>query len=62
MKQSKDGRKAKDLKRKKLSVTQQEAVRGGISDGTSNTIMVAEVTMPAVPAVQVRRTNKAVSP
>jgi len=60
MKQSKDGRKAKDLKRKKLSVTQQEAVKGGISDGTSNTIMFAEVV--TVPAVQVRRTNKAVSP
>lgn len=60
MKQSKDGRKAKDLTRKKLSVTQQEAVKGGISDGTSNTIMFAEVV--TVPAVQVRRTNKAVSP
>lgn len=60
MKQSKDGRKAKDLERKKLSVTQQEAVKGGISDGTSNTIMFAEVV--TVPAVQVRRTNKAVSP
>jgi len=60
MKQSKDGRKAKDLKRKKLSVTQQEAVKGGISDGTSNTIMFAEVV--TAPAVQVRRTNKAVSP
>jgi hypothetical protein len=60
MNQSKDGRKAKDLERKKLSVTQQEAVKGGISDGTSNTIMFAEVV--TVPAVQVRRTNKAVSP
>jgi len=56
MKQSKDGRRAKDLKRKKLSVTQQEAVKGGIADGTSNTIMVAEVKLPAV---QVRRTSKA---
>jgi hypothetical protein len=57
MKQSKDGRRAKDLKRKKLSVTQQEAVKGGIADGTSNTIMFADVV--TVPAVQLRRTSKA---
>ena len=64
MKQKKDagrdGRRMKDLKGKKLSVTQQEAVKGGITDGTSNTIMFAEVKLPAV---QVRRVdNKAVSP
>ena len=53
------GRRAKDLKSKKLSVTQQDAVKGGITDGTSNTIMVAEMKLPAV---QLRRDNKAVSP
>ncbi|MET0487043.1 MAG: hypothetical protein ABW216_15175 [Candidatus Rokuibacteriota bacterium] len=65
MKQNKDagrgGRRMKDLKGKKLSVTQQEAVKGGITDGTSNTIMFAEVVK--LPAVQERRfANKAVSP
>jgi hypothetical protein len=64
MKQNKDAgqgeRRMKDLKGKKLSVTQQEAVKGGITDGTSNTIMIAEVKLPAV---QVRpAANKAVSP
>lgn len=65
MKQNKSagrgGRRMKDLKGKKLSVTQQEAVKGGITDGTSNTIMFAEVVK--LPAVQERRfANKAVSP
>ena len=32
---------AKDLKRKKLSVSQQAAVRGGIADGTSHTVLMA---------------------
>ena len=64
MKQNKDagrgGRRMKDLKGKKLSVTQQAAVKGGITDGTSNTIMIAEVVKPTE---QMRRTaNKAVSP
>jgi hypothetical protein len=62
MKQNKrGGRRMKDLKGKKLSVTQQEAVKGGITDGTSNTIMFAEVVK--LRAVQERRfANKAVSP
>ena len=65
MKQTKSagrgGRRMKDLKGKKLSVTQQEAVKGGITDGTSNTILFAEVVK--LPAVQERRfANKAVSP
>jgi hypothetical protein len=51
MKQNTDagrgGRKTKDLKRKKLSVTQQAAVRGGIADGTSNTVAMA-TRLPAV--------------
>lgn len=63
MKQSKGagrgGRKLKDLKGKKLSVTQQAAVKGGISDGTSNTIMIAEMKLPAVQ--QRRLDSKAVS-
>ena len=45
MKQNTDagrgGRRLKDLKRKKLSVTQQAAVRGGIADGSSNTAAAA---------------------
>jgi hypothetical protein len=53
------GRRAKDLKSKKLSVTQQDAVKGGITDGTSNTIMFAE---KAKPVEQMRPVNKAVSP
>ena len=40
---TKGGRAVKDLKRGKLSVSQQAAVKGGITDGTSNTIMVGEV-------------------
>jgi hypothetical protein len=64
MKQNKSagrgGRRMRDLKGKKLSVTQQEAVKGGITDGTSNTIMFAEVVKPTE---QMRRAaNKAVSP
>lgn len=66
MKQDKDagrgGRRAKDLKGKKLSVAQQAAVRGGISDGTSNTLMIGEVTMPAVKGPQVRRRNGQAAP
>jgi hypothetical protein len=45
----------KDLKGKKLSVKQQAAVKGGISDGTSNTLMVGEKAL--LPAVRTRRGN-----
>lgn len=66
MKQDKDagrgGRRMKDLKGKKLSVAQQAVVRGGISDGTSNTLMVGEATVPAVQATPLRRANKAAQP
>ena len=66
MSQDKDAdrgrRRMKDLKRKKLSVTQQAAVRGGISDGTSNTLMVAEATLPAVQTVQAKRRNGQTAP
>lgn len=54
------GRKVKNLKGKKLSVTEQTVVRGGVSDGTSNTLMVGEKVL--LPAVQPRRTNGMVSP
>jgi hypothetical protein len=54
------GHKAKDLKGKKLSVTQQAVVRGGVSDGTSNTLMLGEKAL--LPAVRVRRGNGTASP
>jgi hypothetical protein len=56
---TKSGRGVKDLKGKKLSVSQQAAVKGGISDGTSNTFMIGEKT---VVAYQPRRQNGMVSP
>ena len=62
MKRNKDadrsGRRAKDLKGKKLSVSQQAAVKGGFADGSRNRLL-----LPAVlPAEQLHPTSKAVSP
>ena len=58
MKQNTDagrgGRKLKDLKRKKLSVTQQAAVRGGFADGSSHRMLL--------PAMPLRPTNRGSSP
>jgi hypothetical protein len=58
---TKSGRGVKDLKRRKLSVSQQAAVKGGITDGTSNTIMVGEV-VPRPVAKPVQRRNGAALP
>ena len=55
-------RRTKDLESKPLSVAQQAVVRGGIADGTSNTIMVSEATLPAVQGPQVRRRNGQAAP
>lgn len=62
MKQRKDGsrgRRPKDLE--KLSVKQQD-VKGGITDGTSNTLMLSEKVLPAVQGPSLRRDNGAVQP
>ena len=64
MKQRKDGsrgRRPKDLESKKLSVKQQD-VKGGITDGTSNTLMLSERVLPAVQGPSLRRDNGAVQP
>jgi hypothetical protein len=53
--------KPKDLESRKLSVTRQD-VKGGITDGTSNTLMFAEKTLPAVQGSRLRRDNGAVQP
>jgi hypothetical protein len=55
------GRTPKDLESKKLRVTRQD-VKGGISDGTSNTLMFAEKTLPAVQGPRLRRDNGSVQP
>ena len=46
-------RNVKDLKAKKLSMKQQTAVKGGITDGSSNTIILGESTL----RVPVKRKN-----
>jgi hypothetical protein len=59
----KDGGRTKDLQSKKLSVEQQEVVKGGITDGTSNTLMLSEkALLPALQAARLRRDNGSVQP